>query len=290
MTDIVGLTVSLLELSVKLYNNFQSVKDAPEYVRNLLAELEALQDTLKSVNSALGTQQSSVLRKLSTELDKCLKDLQRLDDKFRAKTEGKTAWIKGVFKQLKWPLKEAETREYISQIERLKTHLSIELNAHQLYDTFLPRAFKAEVTEELRRWFRGEGGAVAGLGLRSSRGLAQKRKHCSRGVQSVGVSSLFLSLGNTPGASLELHRNAYSEEPWYAFWVADAESSRRSLAKEEADRQRAERDKQEQERKKQEQERKEQQQEREKQRIEQEKQELRRRGQSIPTRVFETHR
>jgi hypothetical protein len=138
--DLVGTILSLIDLSQKLYNNFQIAKNAPETVKKLTEELSALHGTLKSVHSAISEEhleQLPIIAKLGSELSTCLKGLQRLDKKFSAKSEGKTARFVALFRQFKWPFEQDETREYILEIERLKAHLSIELQAYQLYDTFL---------------------------------------------------------------------------------------------------------------------------------------------------------
>jgi hypothetical protein len=129
--DVAGLTISLIDLCVKLYQFSQSIKDAPEYARKLEQELTALEQTLESVKSVLGNKQSVVLETLRTKITTCLGELEKLSTKVN--TEGRRARVRAFIGRLKWPLKEDETREYITLIDRLKASLMLELQVHEVY-------------------------------------------------------------------------------------------------------------------------------------------------------------
>lgn len=135
--DAAGLTLSLIDLCGRLYKICQTAKNAPEVVKKLVEELVALQLTLESVNHAIAKlqQHPSVLRKIEIEIASCLKDLEELYTEVNTSSKGLRGEIKGWWRKFKWPLKENETREYILQIDRLKTHLVIELQAHHMYNT-----------------------------------------------------------------------------------------------------------------------------------------------------------
>jgi Zn-dependent oligopeptidase len=136
--DAAGLTIALINLCGKLYGTIQAVRNAPEDVRKLVEELAALKNTLESVRSVVASdRQTSVLEKLNTEIAACLKDLERLDSKICASSNGLRGAVKEWWARFKWPMKENETREYVSKIEGLKSHLMIALQAHQMYLTHL---------------------------------------------------------------------------------------------------------------------------------------------------------
>ncbi|KAF8541178.1 hypothetical protein BDD12DRAFT_949430 [Trichophaea hybrida] len=131
--DVAGLTIALIGVCAKLYGTIQAVKNAPEDVKKLVAQLDALKSTLEPVRSVVASgQQLSVLEKINTEVAACLKDLEKLDSRVCASSRGFKGAIKEWRTRFKWPLKESETQEYISKIDDLKSHLIIALQAHQM--------------------------------------------------------------------------------------------------------------------------------------------------------------
>lgn len=122
---VTGLTVKLIKLSTDI----EGMKNAPDYVRDLKDELNELRNTLDSVKLACSTMNPLVCMSLDQKIKSFQQDLERLSARFNS--AGKSAVFKKMLGRVRWPLDEQASRESIDRIERFKTHLVIQLQAHQ---------------------------------------------------------------------------------------------------------------------------------------------------------------
>jgi len=167
--EAIGLTLGLITFSGIVYTTAQSFWDAPEVVKQLVHELTALQKTLEKVRSVVGD------TALTAEIETCM---ATLDTKLRASTKGFRGKVRSGLKRMKWPLDERETREYITQIERLMTSLGVELQAHHMYEPTLTGERRVLIFLELWLGRRRRGSGLNGSG-RGWRGRNRRRSEGS---------------------------------------------------------------------------------------------------------------
>ena len=130
--DAAGLAISLITLCEKLYKGIKTIKNAPEDIKRLAAELEMLEAILQSVKSTLDGKLLISLEKMEEQMRVCLERLKNLDVNVNAK-QGIKARVKRIVGRVTWPWKEDELLQSINLIERLKNDLMIELQVHQVY-------------------------------------------------------------------------------------------------------------------------------------------------------------
>lgn len=139
MTEVIGLAASLValvqlagQLTCVGYGYIGAVKRAPKDLRQLVDELHSLGKILISLQDYADTNpQSTSLQKLN-EIDGpikgCINELNELKPKLEPK-----GGFRGFVAGLKWPLKETETTQIISRIERHKSLFIFALTADQMY-------------------------------------------------------------------------------------------------------------------------------------------------------------
>lgn len=123
MAEILGLAVNivtLIQLTGKItclgYGYISGVKRAPKDLRDLVNELNTLSQILEILQDyADKNPDSTALLKLDTPLQECVVELKKLEIKLEPQ-DG----LKGFLGNLKWPLKEVETLQYVARIERHK--------------------------------------------------------------------------------------------------------------------------------------------------------------------------
>lgn len=136
--EAIGLTASIIavvQLAGKVtalgYGYIGGVKRASKDLQELARELSSLSLVLISLQKHMETNpQSATLQTLSAKdgpLDECISELTKLQSKLEPK-DG----FQGVISNLKWPLKEAETLQHISRIERQKSLFTFALTADHL--------------------------------------------------------------------------------------------------------------------------------------------------------------
>lgn len=120
--ELVSLTANIIR-SVQLsggltsisYGYITNVAQAPKVLQDLSDELISLGKVLGALMDYMNTTPySPALQNLAGKdgpLERCARELQELDSKLE---------LKGVLDRIKWPLKEKETMQHISQIERHK--------------------------------------------------------------------------------------------------------------------------------------------------------------------------
>lgn len=139
MAEVIGITASiaaLIQLTGKVtsfsYGYIGGVKRASKDLHELVDELHALSKVLIVLRdyTEQNSGQSTALDTLSgkdSPLQECAGEL----DKLRAKIEPRDGF-KGIIDNLKWPLRESETLQYIARIERHKSLFSFALAADNM--------------------------------------------------------------------------------------------------------------------------------------------------------------
>jgi hypothetical protein len=118
--QLAGLTVSIS------YSYISGVKRAPQDLRDLTNELQALSNvivTLKVHTDENSETPGSVLHMLEKPLETCARELEELLEKLK---------MKGIIDRLKWPLREKETAQWVERIERHKIFFIFALNTDQM--------------------------------------------------------------------------------------------------------------------------------------------------------------
>lgn len=140
MAEVLGLVASIigvLQLTGALvsvgYDYIGGVKSASKDLQDLVDELHSLGKVLIILQEhADSNPKSAALQKLNSSdgpLKGCTDQLDKLKSKLEA---GKALGFKGKVKNLVWPLKEKETMQYISRIERHKSIFTFALTADQM--------------------------------------------------------------------------------------------------------------------------------------------------------------
>ncbi len=131
----VGLADVLCRASRMLYVFFAAVKDAPQEVRRLLAELNSLETVFAAVK-AYGTQleKSSILTSTIHTQSNTLKSCQDVFNGLEriAKTASalrSRGRVMNIVKQFEWVLDRKEVIESCQRLERLKLNLVLALQA-----------------------------------------------------------------------------------------------------------------------------------------------------------------
>lgn len=111
----------------------KGVKDAPEDIQQLIDELQSLGKVLSTLRDHIVNDKdlkSTALQALNGQnghLSACALELKRLQLKLEPEKG-----LRAKINRLKWPLKEKETFQYISRIERHKSLFTFALTIDQL--------------------------------------------------------------------------------------------------------------------------------------------------------------
>lgn len=128
---VLQLTGALISLS-KDY--IRGVKDAPKDAQQLVDELRSFEKVLSTLRDHVLNDtnlESTALQALNGQngpLQACALELQRLQLKLVPQRG-----LKGIIDRLRWPLKERETSQYISQMERHKGLFTFAVTIDQLW-------------------------------------------------------------------------------------------------------------------------------------------------------------
>lgn len=123
-------TIAVIQLTAKLislsYDYIGAVNRAPEGLRELTHELVSLSHILITLQDYVGANpQSTAIQKLNDRngpLRGCALELRSLQLALEP-----NVGLKGIMKNLRWPLKEAETMLHVSRIGRHKSLFSLAL-------------------------------------------------------------------------------------------------------------------------------------------------------------------
>lgn len=125
----------LIQLTRKVitlgYGHINDVKEVPNELRDLVNELVSLEEVLNSLQDNINKNpQSSSLETLNNEdgpLRECTLDLKGLESRLKPR-----AGLKGLWRSLKWSLKEKEILKYTSQIKRQRILFTYFLTASHM--------------------------------------------------------------------------------------------------------------------------------------------------------------
>jgi len=114
----------------------QSTRELPTEVRLLISEIALLSSILNSLCSSLQSETYGSAAHISLDLlegpiQECKGQLEELYESL-VKYQGAGSKLKNIGKLLKWPMKEQETREWITRMERYKTAFSMVLQQAEL--------------------------------------------------------------------------------------------------------------------------------------------------------------
>ncbi|KAF9886658.1 carbamoyl-phosphate synthase (glutamine-hydrolyzing) cpa2 [Aspergillus nanangensis] len=115
------------------------VKEARQDILRLQEEIDALSQTLKSLEKLLHNQNSTkpgTSQNLVDNVAKCSSTLTRVRDRINPEAT-QTPMRKWGLRALKWPMKSEETMKFISEIERYKTLFGLSLLVDQTQSTNL---------------------------------------------------------------------------------------------------------------------------------------------------------
>lgn len=110
-----------------------SVSSYPKEINDLLTELSALSQVLivlkDIIDPATATSTTPIIwaRILVSPVDECANQLQEMLA-FLTKHQNSKSKMRKIVKRLMWPLKEAETREWINKIEGHKSTFTLALS------------------------------------------------------------------------------------------------------------------------------------------------------------------
>lgn len=138
MAEVVGLVASIIaviQLTGKVtslgYVYFQALKRAPKDLGELVNELGSLTKVLTTLQDiADKNPQLAALQTLNSRngpLEGISAELKKLVSKLEPRKG-----FKGTMDNLKWPLKEADTMQHISRIERCKSLFDLALTTDQM--------------------------------------------------------------------------------------------------------------------------------------------------------------
>lgn len=139
--DPFSLTVSIITVVtlagqlVSLGKSYaSSVSGCPQEINDLLSELSALSQILMAlkdvIDPATATSKTPILLGgiLVGPVDDCANQLREMIA-FLTKCQASKSRIKKVMKRLVWPLREAETKDWINKIEGYKSTFTLALSA-----------------------------------------------------------------------------------------------------------------------------------------------------------------
>lgn len=139
--DPLSLSVSIITILtlagqlVTLGNAYAtSVSSCPKEISDLLNELSALSQVLVAVKNitdpAKATSTTPVIRSgiLVNPINECAKQLQEMLAFLTKYQQNPKSKIRKIMKRLMWPLKEAETREWVNKIEGHKSTFTLALS------------------------------------------------------------------------------------------------------------------------------------------------------------------
>lgn len=114
------------------YSYISGVKRAPKDLRELVAELSSLTEVLAILQDYADKKpQLAALETLGGKggpLHRCARELERLQLEL-----GSMDGLRGVIDNLRWPLKEPETLQYISRIEQYKSLFTLALTVDHMW-------------------------------------------------------------------------------------------------------------------------------------------------------------
>lgn len=127
---IVGVSAQALKMCYQLYEYYDGVKNAPEAMRQIVNELEALEPLLYELrNLAINHPRMHAVQAFTDRngaLDECRRSLEEL-----VEVLNKDLGSKGVrrrIRKLKWPLSEEDTSRSLMRIERIKSTFTLGLS------------------------------------------------------------------------------------------------------------------------------------------------------------------
>lgn len=142
--DPLSLTVSIITIVtlagqlVSLGNAYaSSVSGCPQEIKDLISELSALSKILAAlkevIDPASATSNTPILLSgiLVGPLDECANQLKEMVE-FLTKHQTSKNRVRKMVKRLMWPLKEAETRAWISKIEGHKSTFTLALSTDKM--------------------------------------------------------------------------------------------------------------------------------------------------------------
>lgn len=131
-----GSIIAIVHISAALtsigYGYISGVVRASDDIRKLMDELRSLDTVLTEMEKFIvsNPQSATILQQLDANggpLRICLDDLKKLQRKIEPK-----GGFRGVWNNLKWPLKEKETIQYISMVERHKAMFVLALSVDHM--------------------------------------------------------------------------------------------------------------------------------------------------------------
>lgn len=140
--NIVGVLTVASQLISMGYSYGSSVGDFPEEVRNLIGELTSLSGILSAlravvdqpppyqIDGSMNPQPSLIAEFLNDPLEECGKSLQSLLKSLENQRVGSK--MQKIFKRVTWPLKDSETKDLFSRLERYKQTFSLALSADEV--------------------------------------------------------------------------------------------------------------------------------------------------------------
>jgi len=131
---ILGVSGQILRLCYSIYDYYGGVKNAPQAMREIMKELEALDPVLYQLRVlALRPQPIPLLQEFSKGggvIEMCQRELQELADGLQKRIEARG--FHGKVGRLTWPLSEAETTKHLLGIQRMKSTILLGLQADSL--------------------------------------------------------------------------------------------------------------------------------------------------------------
>lgn len=140
MAEALGITASIITVlrlagavATLGYDYIGGVKQASKNVREFISELHSLSQALIALQDYTDKNpQSVVLQRLNEKdglLQECAEELKTLKSKLESR---QTSEFKGVLNSLMWPLKERETAQLTTRIERHKSLLAFALTTDRM--------------------------------------------------------------------------------------------------------------------------------------------------------------
>ena len=113
------------------------IRNELDNLRTVLQTLEPLAKQAELANPATGTRTSTLALLCGTEgvLEKCLRELKRLDEKLKSPSwsDGYGPKRKAVIQVLRWPLQKADTEKALKAISRYKDILATAIAGDELF-------------------------------------------------------------------------------------------------------------------------------------------------------------
>lgn len=128
---------SLIDITIKVailsYEYIGKVKNAQSVVQKLVNELKMLTEILQDLEKNAQDPESRVLQRLEFPIRNYFQEVTIRHGKLKSKKPiGKQYW----WNNLKWPLEEAETSQFLQEIERFKTNLLLAMSSDHRYVSY----------------------------------------------------------------------------------------------------------------------------------------------------------